>query len=135
MRLLPKNNGMGWVAYALLGYLGFFLIDPIMEHASPVTWAWTGLGLLLFLIMYFSLYWVCGWKVVAITLGVVLLGVAYLPFNSGASCFFIYGASFPGIPGQAEPGLPGSGGRGLDSWGRASTCCTLHRSHGLLISA
>ena len=94
MRLLPKNNGMGWVAYALLGYLGFFLLDPIMEHAGPVTWAWTGLGLLLFLILYFSLYWVCGWKTVALAFGMVLLGLAYLPFNSGASCFFIYAASF-----------------------------------------
>ena len=94
MRLLPKNNGMGWAAYALLGYLGFFLIDPIMDHAGIVTWAWTGLGLLLFLMMYFSLYWVCGWKTVALAFGVVLLGVAYLPFNSGASCFFIYAASF-----------------------------------------
>jgi two-component system sensor histidine kinase DesK len=91
---MPKNNGMGWVAYALLGYLGFFLIDPIMDHAGLLTWAWTGLGLLLFLTIYFSLYWVCGWKTVALTAGIVLLGVAYLPFNSGASCFFIYGASF-----------------------------------------
>ena len=94
MRLLPKNNGMGWAAYALLGYLGFFLIDPIMNRVGLVTWAWTGLGLLLFLTMYFSLYWVCGWKTYALALGVVALGVAYLPFNSGASCFFIYAASF-----------------------------------------
>src|SRR5277367_887237 len=94
MRLMPKNNSMGWAAYALLGYLGFFLIDPIMDHAGPVTWAWTGLGLLLFLIMYFSLYWVCGWKSIVLAVGVMLLGVAYLPFNSGASCFFIYAASF-----------------------------------------
>ncbi len=94
MRLLPKSNGMGWAAYALLGYLGFFLIDPIMGHAGIVTWAWTGLGLLLFLGMYFSLYWVCGWKTIAISVGVVLLGMVYLPFNSGASCFFIYAAAF-----------------------------------------
>ncbi len=94
MRLMPKNNGMGWAAYALLGFLGFFLIDPIMGHAGLVTWAWTALGLLLFLTLYFTLYWVCGWKTVAVALAVVLLGVAYLPFNSGASCFFIYAASF-----------------------------------------
>jgi two-component system sensor histidine kinase DesK len=94
MRLMPKNNGMGWAAYALLGYLGFFLIDPIMNHAGAATWAWTGLGLLLFLIMYFSLYWACGWKSTALAVGVMLLGVAYLPFNSGACCFFIYAASF-----------------------------------------
>jgi two-component system, NarL family, sensor histidine kinase DesK len=94
MRLLPRNNDMGWGAYALLGYLGFFLLGPIMDHASLVTWAWTALGLLLFLILYFALYWVCDWKMVALALGVMLLGVAYLPFNGGASCFFIYAASF-----------------------------------------
>jgi two-component system sensor histidine kinase DesK len=94
MRLMPKNNTMGWAAYALLGYLGFFLIDPIMDHAGAVTWAWTALGLLLFLFMYFALYWVCGWKSIALAVGVTLLGVAYLLFNSGASCFFIYAGSF-----------------------------------------
>jgi two-component system, NarL family, sensor histidine kinase DesK len=94
MRLMPKNNGMGWAAYALLGYLGFFFIDPIMNHSGLVTWAWTGLGLVLFLAMYFSLYWVCGWKTIAIALGVMALGVVYLPFNSGASSFFIYSAAF-----------------------------------------
>jgi len=85
---------MGWAAYALLGYLGFFLIDPIMNRSGAVTWAWTALGLLLFLVMYFSLYWLCGWKFTAVAAGIMLLGVAYLPFNSGASCFFIYAASF-----------------------------------------
>jgi two-component system, NarL family, sensor histidine kinase DesK len=94
MRLMPKNNTMGWAAYALLGYLGFFLIDPIMNHSGLITWAWTALGMVLFLTMYFSLYWVCGWKLTAISLGVAALGMAYLPFNSGASCFFIYAASF-----------------------------------------
>src|SRR5271163_1915650 len=94
MRLLPKDNGMGWATYAMLAYLGFFLIDPIMNHSGLATWAWTGLGLLLFLTLYFSLFWTCGWKTVACAVGVVLLGMAYLPFNSGAVTFFIYGASF-----------------------------------------
>jgi two-component system sensor histidine kinase DesK len=94
MRLVPKNNNMGWATYALLGYLGFFLIDPIMNHAGLATWAWTGLGLLIFLVLYFTLYWVCGWKTVACSLGIALLGAIYLPFNGGACCFFIYAASF-----------------------------------------
>jgi two-component system sensor histidine kinase DesK len=94
MRLVPKNNGMGWATYALLGYLGFFLIDPIMDHSGPVTWAWTGLGILIFLVLYFALYWVCGWKALFCAFAVALLGVVYLPSNSGASCFFIYSASF-----------------------------------------
>lgn len=94
MRLVPKDNGMGWATYALLGYLGFFLIDPIMDHASAATWAWTALGMLVFLALYFRLYWVCGWRTIAISFAVVSLGVAYLPANSGASCFFIYAASF-----------------------------------------
>jgi two-component system sensor histidine kinase DesK len=94
MRLLPKNQVMGWGAYALLGYLGFFLIDPIMDHAGLVTWAWTGLGVLVFLVLYFRLYWVCGWRTTALAFAIALLGAAYLPFNSGGSCFFIYAASF-----------------------------------------
>jgi two-component system, NarL family, sensor histidine kinase DesK len=94
VRLLPKDRGMGWATYAMLAYLGFFLIDPFMEHSGLVTWAWTGLGLLLFLVLYFSLFWTCGWKTIACALAIVALGVAYMPFNSGASCFFIYGASF-----------------------------------------
>jgi len=94
MRLVPKDNGMGWATYALLGYLGFFLIDPIMDHASAATWAWTAMGMLVFLTLYFRLYWVCGWRTIAISCGVAALGVAYLPSNGGASCFFIYAASF-----------------------------------------
>ena len=94
MRLVPKNNNMGWATYALLGYLGFLLIDPVMSHAGWTTWAWTGLGILLFLVPYFTLFWVCGWKTLACCFAIVLLGVAYLPFNSGACCFFIYAGSF-----------------------------------------
>jgi two-component system sensor histidine kinase DesK len=105
MRLVPKNNSMGWATYALLGYLGFFLIDPIMDHATAVVWAWTGSGLLIFLILYFTLYWICGWKTIACSLAIVLLGVAYLPFNGGASCFFIYGASFLAFDQKASTGF------------------------------
>jgi two-component system sensor histidine kinase DesK len=94
MRLLPKNNYMGWATYALLGYLGFFLLDPILNHAGLVTWAWTALALLIFLVLYFTLYWVCGWKTVACSLAIALLGVIYLPFNGGAVCFHIYAVSF-----------------------------------------
>jgi two-component system sensor histidine kinase DesK len=102
VRLLPKNNGMGWAAYAMLFYLGFFLIDPYMNHSGLVTWAWTGLGVLLFLILYFSLFWTCGWKTLLGCFAVVMLGVVYLPFNSGASCFFIYGASFLAFQARAN---------------------------------
>jgi two-component system, NarL family, sensor histidine kinase DesK len=94
LRLVPENNSMGWATYALLGYLGFFLIDPIMSHAGATNWAWTALGLVIFLCLYFTLYWVCGWKSLICAFAVALLGVVYLPFNSGASCFFIYAASF-----------------------------------------
>ena len=102
MRLLPKNNGMGWAVYALLGYLGFFLIDPIMNRAGIVTWAWTGLGLLLFLMMYFSLYWVCGWKTVALAFGMVLLGLAVASaiHGSGASLLLYLRRFVPRLPGQ-----------------------------------
>lgn len=94
MRLLPEKNAFGWAAYAMLAYLGFFLIDPIMGHAGVVTWAWTLLGIAIFLVLYFSLFWTCGRKTLLGCFAVILLGVMYMPFNDGASCFFIYGTSF-----------------------------------------
>jgi two-component system sensor histidine kinase DesK len=110
MRLVPKNHGMGWATYALLGYLGFFLIDPIMNHAGLETWAWTGLGLVVFLVLYFRMYWVCGWQLRACALAIALLGVAYLPSNSGASCFFIYAASFLAFEEKASASFKFLGG-------------------------
>jgi two-component system, NarL family, sensor histidine kinase DesK len=88
----PKK-GLGWVAYIWLVYLVFFVWDPIVNPSLSKTLA-TLAGLALFLCCYFGMFlakkpvpWFC-------IAGMVLLGLAYAPFNGGAACFFIYSASF-----------------------------------------
>jgi two-component system sensor histidine kinase DesK len=84
----------GWVGYFWLVYFGFFFEDPILSHAGWKKWLATGLGTVIFLVLYFSFFkarrpwkWVC--------LGAfVLMGVVYAPYHTGAACFFIYAASF-----------------------------------------
>ena len=93
MRLIPTNRDNGWAPYIWLAYFGFFFLDPILNHAGWQRWLATGLGTVLFLALYFAVFWLRRpWDL--INLGVmVLCGVAYAPWNGGATCFFIYAAA------------------------------------------
>ncbi len=94
MRLLPKNQDFGWTPYAWLAYLVFFFLDPFLNHTSPLAWIAYGLGALVFLLCFFTLFWVKK-KYRYLCLGVMLvLGIGFAPFNGGASTFFVYTASF-----------------------------------------
>ena len=94
MRLLPKNRDHGWAPYTWLVYYCFFLLNPILNHAGWKEWLATGLGTIAFLTLYFSFFWIkCPWNLLNIA-GIVLLGVAFSPFNGGACTFFIFAASF-----------------------------------------
>jgi two-component system sensor histidine kinase DesK len=94
MRLLPKNQDFGWTPYLWLAYLVFFFLDPFLSHASLLAWVADGLGALVFLVCFFGLFWV-GKPYSYVWLGVMLLlGIGFAPYNSGASTFFIYTASF-----------------------------------------
>jgi two-component system sensor histidine kinase DesK len=91
--ILPKKDP-GWVAYIWLVYLIFFLWSPITDHASARQWTVTGIGLTVFLLLYFTFFHSGKpWNRLCLA-GIVLLGVVYAPFNGGAACFFIYASSF-----------------------------------------
>ncbi len=93
MRLIPTNRDRGWGAYIWLAYFGFFFLDPILSHAGWQRWLATGIGTVLFLVLYFAAYWLRRpWNLVDLAL-MVLCGVAYAPWNGGATCFFIYAAA------------------------------------------
>src|SRR5579862_7008669 len=94
MRLLPKNLDHGWAPFVWLAYLVFFFIDPLYSHASLQMWALTALGTAFFLVLYFTFFWVECRRRLWVIAGIVLLGVAYAPFNGGASTFFIFAAAF-----------------------------------------
>ncbi len=94
MRLLPKNLDHGWAPFVWLAYLVFFFIDPLYSHASLKMWALTALGTAFFLVLYFTFFWVECTKRLLVIAGIILLGVAFAPFNGGASTFFIFAAAF-----------------------------------------
>src|SRR5579863_5035272 len=94
MRLLPKRIEHGWAPYVWLSYFVFFLLDPIVSHAGWKQWAFTALGTVIFLGLYFAYFWVGCQEKLAVIAGMVVLGVSFAPFNSGATTFFIFAAAF-----------------------------------------
>ncbi|HWN44794.1 MAG TPA: sensor histidine kinase [Thermoanaerobaculia bacterium] len=100
MRLLPRTPEGSWLPYVWLVYLGFFLLGPVLGRPTPRDWALTAAGLLAFLVLYFTGHWLKGPRVLWAAGGILLLGVLYIPFNYGASCFFIYAAAFLGYAGK-----------------------------------
>lgn len=100
MRLLPRNPEIGWLPYVWLIYSGFFLLGPVLGKATPREWALTAAGLLAFLVLYFTGFWLKGRRVLWAAAGILLLGVLFIPSNAGAGCFFIYAAAFLGDSGK-----------------------------------
>lgn len=93
-RLLPPDYEQGWIRYAWLVYLGALFIEPVIRRADAAYWAATVAGALVFLVAYFRGHWVHGQHLLAIIAFIALLGVGYSPFNTGASVFFVYAATF-----------------------------------------
>src|SRR5438477_7591871 len=63
-------------------------------HTSPLEWAATAAGAIVFFLFYFRGYWDQGrWQAI---IAMITLGAVYYPFNSGAGSFFIYAAAFAG---------------------------------------
>lgn len=94
MRLLPKDHDLGWGPYVWLVYLVTFLATPAIKRASALEWALTLAGAAVFLALYFRGFWYWDRRILWCAGGILLLGVLFVPFNWGASSFFIYAAAF-----------------------------------------
>jgi len=93
MRLLPKKSEYNWAVFSVF-YFGFFFIDPITSHFSPLKWFFTILGTIAFLLLYFGLFWAKSQRRALLhVLGLVVLGVVYTPYNGGSTTFFIFAAA------------------------------------------
>jgi two-component system, NarL family, sensor histidine kinase DesK len=94
MNIVPSKREHGWPFYMPLAYFGFFFLQPILDHAGWKEWLFTTLGTVVFLVLYLGVLWLenKSWQLAGLGL-MALVGVAYAPFNTGASCFFIFAAA------------------------------------------
>lgn len=92
MKIVPERSEFNW-AYICVLYFGFFWLDPLMGHFSPLKWLFTILGTIAFLLLYFGMFWVSNRRAMLHIAAMIALGVAYTPYNSGADTFFIFAAA------------------------------------------
>jgi two-component system, NarL family, sensor histidine kinase DesK len=119
LRLLPEDSPLGWTPYGWLIYLSFFLVWSVVAN-QPRDWLIDVPALLLFLVLYFRAFWLCGTQLLPVIAGIVAIGVVLAPRNPGASCFLIYGAAFLGEVGPPALAMRWLGGLvaivALESW-------------------
>ena len=99
MRLLPRNNGLGWTPLLWLIYLVYLVIFPYVGRTGVEVWSLTAASVAVFLPLYFYGYWVSGTRLVAVVAAIAGLGAVVTPLNPGGSVFFIYAAAFLGDTG------------------------------------
>ncbi|HYI09037.1 MAG TPA: sensor histidine kinase [Thermoanaerobaculia bacterium] len=102
LRLIPRDNDLGWTPFAWLIYVVPFTLTPLyaQRHANAAGWTLHVAVTLVFLVLYFRGYWVRGRELILVAAAMVTLGVAFWPVSLGAGAFFIYGAA---MLGQLEP--------------------------------
>src|SRR5580704_9596834 len=92
-RVLLKDKDHGWSPLLWVLYLGFFFIQPVLDHVSFKLWLLDGLGAAVFLVLYFGLFFIENPLDLAHVGGMVLLGMLFEPINAGACTFFIFAAA------------------------------------------
>ena len=80
-----------WLFWLVSFYQKWFLV-PI----EPVEFGLSLCTVPLFLAVYFNGYWHAGRRLLLNVAGLVLIGIVWMPFNAGATTFFIYGSAFAG---------------------------------------
>ena len=119
-RTILKDKDHGWSPLLWIFYLGFFFVDPVLNHVSASRWALDLTGAFVFLLLYFGLFALKNPSVFVHIGGMVLLGMLFMPWNQGACTFFIYAAAM--VPfsvntqKQAVAGLLIVGGTGGLEW-------------------
>ena len=91
--MIFKDADHGWSPLFWVVYLGFFFVDPVLSHASARIWTLDVAGAVVFLLLYFGLFAFENPSIFVHIGGMMLLGMLFLPINSGACTFFIYAAA------------------------------------------
>lgn len=96
-RLLPPDPALGWTPYAWLVYLAFFIGFLPLVATSTMDWALSIAGVILFLVLYFTGYWLRDRRIIWVIAGITAIGAVLAPGNPGACVFFIYAGAFAGF--------------------------------------
>lgn len=95
MRLIPKDDDLGWTPYAWTVYVAFFAMSPTLaRNATTLDWVTAIGGTIAVLVLYFRGYWLRGAAIVPVIAALTLIGVVILPRNTASGVAFIYAASF-----------------------------------------
>ena len=103
MRSLYQDRDHGWGPLLWWLYLGFFFVQPAVDHVSRTKWALDVLGALIFLMLYLGIFLLERPLTFVHVGGMLLLGVLYFPFNPGGCTFFIFAAAM--MPFWSRPRL------------------------------
>ncbi len=95
MSLLPQNREHGWAPYVWLVFLSFFFFKPVLDpHTTGRDWLVTLSATVVFLVIYFSVFWVGRpWNYLLIAC-MAVMGLGLARINEGSSVFMIFTASF-----------------------------------------
>jgi two-component system sensor histidine kinase DesK len=93
IRSVFRDRDHGWGPLLWWLYLGFFFVQPAVEHVSRTKWIFNILGAVIFLVLYFGIFLLERPRLFVHVGGMVLLGVLFLPYNGGGCTFFIFAAS------------------------------------------
>lgn len=93
LKVIAKDKDHGWSPFLWIVYLGFFFIDPVVTHASTRMWALDIAGAVVFICVYFGLFALENPRALFHIGGMLLLGILFMPINSGACTFFIFAAA------------------------------------------
>jgi two-component system sensor histidine kinase DesK len=106
MRLLPNNRDHGWAPYVWLVFLAFFYAQPIMDHPSWRTLLIANATVAVFLVLYFSIFWVRPPLNYLLLLCMAAMGLGLAKVNPGSCVFIIFTASFiPWVTGRTKIAL------------------------------
>lgn len=92
-RAVLKDKDHGWSFLLWLLYLGFFFIEPVVDHASLRLWLVDGLGAAIFLALYLALFFIERPRALLHLSAMVLLGIIFQTIHANGATFFIFAAA------------------------------------------
>ncbi|HEY3384781.1 MAG TPA: sensor histidine kinase [Vicinamibacterales bacterium] len=99
-RLLPADFEIAWwLPYSWLVYLSFFILYAVFGGRTLLWWTLHALAVAVFLPLYFRGFWLEGRRLLPIMAAITALGTVYIPWNPGASVFFVYASGYAGDTG------------------------------------